>query len=173
MSKKKLIKWTIIIYFGIYIVWNIVCSQRIYKTAEEAIMKQNDIKIDRIVTILEDKDYAVGLFEERGTIKSKYLHKTDKGWKMLSNSIFFHQDIETVDSYIVCWYKNNEKYLITIDKLNEKGINIYSPKDSINSEFKYFTETDDYTTISTWFLVLDELPKNYTITIGDKSLTIK
>lgn len=173
MNKKKLIVWTIIIYFGIYIAWNIAYSQRIYKTAEEAIMKQKDIKIDRIVTVLEDKDYAVGLFEENGTIKSKYLHKTDKGWKMLSNSIFFHQDIETIDSYIVCYYKINGKYLITIDKLNEKETDVYSPKDNINSEFKYFTETDDYTTISSWFLVLDELPKDYTITIGDKIIAIK
>lgn len=173
MNKKIMIVCIIIIYFSVYIIWDIVCFGGTYNTAEEAIMKQKDVKVDRVVTILENKDYAVGIFNHDNITESRYLHKTEKGWKILYSKIFFFQNYRRINDYDIGWYKNKGRTLIYIYKNSKIEEDIIIPKDNINSEFECSSEKGTDRIELRWFLVLDDLPKDYTITIGDKSLKIK
>lgn len=178
--KKKIIIFSsiiiiiIILIFSIYLTNNITSFDVLYSTPKEAMIKQNNIKEDELITIIEDENYAVGIFKHNANIESRYLHKTENSWKMLYNKIFFYQYVKNVNGYIICQYKHNNKNIIFINKLSTNSENIIFPTDSIKSHFKYYIYEEDKTTkISYWFTVLDKLPENYEIKLDTDTIKLK
>ena len=174
MKQKKwiIIKIIVIIYFVGYVIFNIISFGISYPTPEEAIMNQRDVKVERVVSILQDGDYAVGSFEYGNTIKTRYLYKNEKGWKMLYNTIFWAQTTKFVDDYRIYYYRHNGNTLINIRIIYEEGKEISTPVDSINSNFKYVkTEKAGYY-CSRWFLVLEDMPEDYEITLNGEKVKL-
>lgn len=174
--KKLVIVGIIVLCFSFYLLRDFVYYGQYYSTSYEAVKNQKDEKVDEVVEILEDKSYALGLYRTNFDIGSTYLYKKEKGWKILYSQIWFFQHSKFIDNYKIAWYKHNGNYLICINNLTpETNKEILQPKDSLQSEFKHYSENNEIikATFSYWFLVLNDLPENYTITIGDKSVQIK
>lgn len=174
MKKRNVIIISVIaIYFLIYIIYDKFSFSKTYPTPEEALMNQKDVKVQKVVNVLQDGDYAVGSFQyDEYTTKTRYLHKTKNGWKVLYSKVFFIQYTKQVKGYNFCHYKHNGNNLIYISTVTPKEKNIITPIDSINSNFKYSLIENNSTYTARWFLVLDGLPKKYKVIIDGESIEL-
>ena len=112
MKKRIIIVISIIIISSLaYVIYDRLLFSGTYATPEEAIMKQRDVKVKEIITILEDGDYAVGIFKYDSKEASRYLYKSEKGWKIIYSNVFFYQYVKHINGYILCKYKHNGNYL--------------------------------------------------------------
>lgn len=172
MKRKNITYLIVLVCVIIYIIANIIYSNKTYSTPEEALIKKEKLTDNEFITILKDKDYAVGIYKEKSSTTNRYLQKTDNGWKMLYNNIFFYQDIKQLNDYTICHHQKDGKHLIYIFTIDTEGM-VKTPIDNINSNFKSFKQEEiQGTFILHWFLVLDELPKDYKVILNGESIEL-
>ena len=175
MKKKIMVISIIVICILIYIVYDMISFGRIYATPEEALSKYEygGLQVGKVVGVIEYGDYAIGLFKHGSTTESRYLHKTQNGWKMLYSKMCFSQYTKHVNGYLVCRYKHDGKNLLYINLISMSSESVVTPVDSIDSNFEYFLEEHDSVSLSHWFLVLNELPENYEIMLNGETIKLK
>ncbi len=157
--------------FSLWVLDRIGITDVGYKTVEEAVLKEKSIDVDEIMGILTDEEFSLVICRDAGTYFTEIVrHKDDAYYFCDENYKQLYFELHN-NHYINVLRIDNLDLVIIKDSMNAtKKVVI---EDNISSEFQ-FMENNDLLGYSNryWFLVLDELPDNYTIIIDGKKIPI-
>ncbi len=155
-----------IIYSGIF--------DKVYPTINDAIIDKYNISMRSIIGVIEDNDCALVLIDMNQLLEFEYLYKVKNGWKFIPS-----QDqkpkkysLAYVDKYGYDYRKYNNKNILTIDSPINRISDFEIPQDNLGSNFQNLSDFSLGYERVIWFLVLDELPEDYIIRIGNQNFKI-
>lgn len=170
IQKKSKLSYLIFCVFAVFLLIGIVkisCKYlKHYETAEAVGLAE----YRTVVEVYEVYDAAVLACDNNGGINYMFAEKDGKGWKECSDSkIVYNQSP---------WYvelgKTNNSYILFIMNNFEETV----PTDNLGNQFHCFshqikTEKDDAITLWRWSRILDEIPEDYVLFLGDVKVPIK
>jgi|GEM_PF-3136239 len=177
MSKSKIFKQRILIFsiiFALCIVYGFFKSSNIfntgYKTVEEAVIHEKSISKDDIVMVLSSNTiYLVSYDKGPRKVVTVYSDRGKFFFNHSNSSEIFYQLVET---FTISVQKLLGKVTIEISRLaSDSPVSIVT--DSLDSTFSYGKSEFAGLSDETWFLVLDKLPQDYSITINGKTIEVK
>lgn len=130
-----------------------------YETIDIAI-KNSDLKGYNIITKLEDNNCAFVLVGKNESSQWEYFYKDSSGWQHITKNVGIPKKLVIKDGYYLSVKYFRGKNIINVT-ITSKYSESWEVNDSIDSNFK--TDINDFG--KDYFVVLDDLPKNYTIFI--------
>ena len=177
MNKKKIYIQRIIsisVIFAVFIGYAFVKNSNVfntgYKTVEEAVMHEKSISKDDIVMVLNSNNlYLVNYDKGPREVVIVYSDKGKFFFNHSNSSEIFYQ---LVDNFTISVQKLLGKVTIEVSRLaSDSPILIVA--DSLDSTFSYGKSEFAGLSDETWFLVLDNLPQNYSIIINGRIIEVK
>ena len=174
---KKLLVLLILFAFVISdLTYNFIINNGIfnesYDTIQQTVSENKSLQKSTIIEIIEDNGLAFVFCEYQNQATLEYLYKSPKGWQVITKEFNHSKKNKNTKYYWLDYIEYNEKniFVITNSVLSLK--NESEPTDSLNSQFIRFGREDKLVN-TYWMLVLDEIPKDYSITIFGDNIPIE
>ncbi len=142
-----------------------------YNSPEEAIIKT--LNTTEFKMVGSNNTFLAVCNTKVNTYNCQYIFKNNGGWsvvteKMFANAYFHHKAKDNI--YNIFVRKYSDKYAITVvqDEYSMNNNDLLYVEDSINSEFEEIEHTNVFNE-HFWYICLDDIPDNYTITVSDDS----
>lgn len=130
-------------------------------------VNENDI----MFVLSDESGISLAFYEDKTEIRKKLIIQDKKGKFYSYNWEPNAVKSKTINQHFVVIRKAFGKMCVEItDPFLEQSAQI---SDSENSHFLYSEKIFDNITFRCWFLVMDELPKDYSITINGETVQIK
>lgn len=170
--RKNIIAYICIIIIAVGVSYSILDNWRAfdvgYDTVNELIDNDNWFNNCEILEVLSDNDTYLVIYRDKTTLKKAILFSKNDRYYIYKNKNLYFEKFEK--HYISVNYIQN-KYVIDISSSFKSGdkVNI---SDSLRSDFKFYEGDFEGYIMRKWFVVLDELPDDYSIIINGQNLKI-
>lgn len=178
MKKTKLIKFILVLIVFIFLS-KVVCifynepltEEAIYTTPDEAII--NTLNTTEYKMVESNGTFFAVCNTKVNTYNCQYIFNDNGGWRVVTDKMFdnaYYQHEAKDNKYSIFVREYADKYMISVIQ-DEYSINknkLLLVEDSIKSKFKEL----EYTIIIKehfWYICLDDIPKDYSITLVDQS----
>lgn len=146
---------------------------KFFSTPEEAVYGyEGGKKGIEYLSVIENDNLGIAFYKKDGELVNIKVEVKNNMWKVVTNeSIFVFSTMKKIKNYNMATGYCNKKYYVWISA-NDSFANISEPSDSLNSTFmKNIIQDGGYTSYD-WFLVLDEKPENYSVTVDGEIVQI-
>ncbi|WP_411677788.1 hypothetical protein [Caproicibacter sp.] len=162
------------IIFGLTI-HNILGSNVIqrYASPELAISNDKEIHFQKITKTLESGNYALVFYEYNLSLNFEFLNKDKNGWGVITSQLGRpEKSVDNIDGYYLTYQKDDNKNIFLIAMADTTGTKkVINPTDSLNSKFLFYSDDASFPAYY-WFLVLNDLPRDYQLSIDNKVVKI-
>lgn len=142
-----------------------------YDTPEEAVLKNNKIKVEKVVKTYKFEDVGIVFYKLNDATMHTYVFRDNSGWSNHNSNKLFTKTNREIKGYYINTTKYNNKYIIEIDN-SLKNDKLCSVRDNNDSTFSFFWGKYYELTNNKWFTVLENLPDDYTVYIDGEAVKI-
>ena len=149
--------------YVVFILIQIVQSLQRYDSPSEA------AKANTVLRTMVDDPFALVITQNGQAFEGILTYKDKKGWREIKNQTIV-KDLK-YRPYIVSYKKIENQYGVVISYHSESefGAEI-DPYDSLESVFSMYDCKNDFMYFRFWFVMIDEMPDNYVLYIGDQEI---